>query len=128
MNEQLTAHFLANRYPQKLIIKAECNHEAKKYKHHEDYSKPFEVELLCRECHGMRRAMNSEKPRNKKVPLTPYGKKIAKSLVDRSLKERELADALGVSIQALSMALHGYRDSDPYREILKRAEGYLKSL
>ncbi len=51
MNEQLTAHYLANRYPGKIIITFDCGHEGKKIKHHPDYKKPLEIELLCMKCH-----------------------------------------------------------------------------
>lgn len=52
MNAQMAAHSWANRHPEKLIILRECEHEGKKHKHHPDYSKPFEIELLCCRCHG----------------------------------------------------------------------------
>ncbi len=52
MNEQLTAHYLVNRYPQKVKILFNCGHDGKKGKHHPDYKKPFEIELLCHKCHG----------------------------------------------------------------------------
>lgn len=54
MNKKLTAHYLANRYPKRLIILFTCEHDGKKYKHHPDYNKPFEVEILCSKCHGQR--------------------------------------------------------------------------
>ena len=51
MNDQQTAHYLANRYPSRLVIISECPHGGKKKKHHPDYKKPYEVELLCNLCH-----------------------------------------------------------------------------
>lgn len=35
----------------RLIILDSCNHE-NRMKHHPDYDKPLEVELLCAKCHG----------------------------------------------------------------------------
>ena len=58
MNKMETAHYLANRYPEKLIILFQCSHDGEKQKHHPSYEKPFEVELLCPKCHGARRRGN----------------------------------------------------------------------
>jgi hypothetical protein len=46
------AHYLANKYPERLNISFDCEHAEKKDKHHPDYFKPYDVELLCRKCHG----------------------------------------------------------------------------
>lgn len=61
MNEQQTAHYLANRYPYKVIVLFECEHRGEKEKHHPNYSKPFEVELLCHSCHGEKRAKKDKR-------------------------------------------------------------------
>jgi len=46
------AHKIANKYPDKVKILKECECQGKrKIKHHPDYSKPLEVELLCYTCH-----------------------------------------------------------------------------
>ena len=58
MNMKKTAHYLANRHPEKLVILSICEHEGRKQKHHPDYSKPYEVELLCCKCHGEKRRGN----------------------------------------------------------------------
>jgi len=67
MNAQIIAHSLANRHSKKLVILYECEHKEKKQKHHPDYDKPYEVELLCCKCHGKRQRQISNKI--KKVPL-----------------------------------------------------------
>lgn len=38
-------------HPEKLIILRECECDKPKIKHHPDYNKPFEIELLCKSCH-----------------------------------------------------------------------------
>ena len=58
MNPQLTAHYLANRYPSRIIVTFDCGHSSKKVKHHPDYEKPYNIELLCWKCHGKRRGSN----------------------------------------------------------------------
>jgi len=46
------AAIMMQKYPEKIKILRECPHKNKKRdRHHPDYSKPFEVELLCRPCH-----------------------------------------------------------------------------
>lgn len=35
----------------KLIVLKECNCNRKKIRHHPNYNKPLEIELLCRQCH-----------------------------------------------------------------------------
>jgi len=57
MRPQIAAHSWSNRHPEKLIILFECEHSGKKEKHHPNYDKPFEVELLCSKCHNKREAL-----------------------------------------------------------------------
>jgi hypothetical protein len=57
MDEQKTAHYLVNRYPERIVVLYACDHDGKKHKHHPDYHKPFEVEVLCCKCHGERRGV-----------------------------------------------------------------------
>ena len=43
---------LMNQYPEKINVLKKCGCEGKrKIKHHPNYNKPFEVELLCYGCH-----------------------------------------------------------------------------
>lgn len=51
MNEKLAAHQLVKKYPEKVIIEYECEHQGRKVHHHYDYSKPLNVHLLCGSCH-----------------------------------------------------------------------------
>ena len=43
--------------PDAFIILGECSHTGKKVKHHPDYDKPFEIELLCIKCHTRHHAL-----------------------------------------------------------------------
>jgi hypothetical protein len=55
--EKSKARALANSYPNLLVIKGECSCDVeKKQKHHPDYSKPFEVVILCASCHAAEHA------------------------------------------------------------------------
>ena len=58
MNAQLTAHYLANRYPSRVTVDFDCGHSGKKVKHHPDYGNPYNVELLCWKCHGTHKGSN----------------------------------------------------------------------
>jgi hypothetical protein len=40
------------RNPESIVILYECPHTGDKHRHHPDYDKPFEVELLCKRCHN----------------------------------------------------------------------------
>ena len=52
---QFKARNLVYKFPHKIKILSECACEnVVKIKHHPDYSKPFEVELLCNSCHRRR--------------------------------------------------------------------------
>ena len=48
------AYRLNHEHPEKIIILKDCGHAGKKEKHHPDYDKPFEVEILCEICHDER--------------------------------------------------------------------------
>ena len=52
--DRTKAYQLNNSYPEKIVILTECKHGGKKERHHPDYDKPFEVELLCKSCHFSR--------------------------------------------------------------------------
>ena len=41
-------------HPENLIVLFSCNHSGRKVRHHPDYSKPFEIELICERCHYAR--------------------------------------------------------------------------
>jgi hypothetical protein len=45
---------LNRKYPDKIVILKECEHKGKKQKHHPDYDKPFEIEILCKKCHFLK--------------------------------------------------------------------------
>ncbi len=105
MNAQCMAHYLANRYPEKLIILYECTHEGKKHKHHADYSKPHEVELLCSECHS----------KKERKPYKPYKRREVTELAlstrfENIIKSsrKDLLDA-GYNASRISMWAHGNR-------------------
>ena len=64
---------MANQYPYlvKILYECPCISE-KKVKHHFDYSRPYEVILLCNKCHGLEhkrlnklKKQNSHSPRSK---------------------------------------------------------------
>lgn len=111
MNAQMAAHSWANRHHEKLIILRECEHEGKKHKHHPDYGKPFEIELLCCKCHGTRRKGSKNKvkynscnmdnqiqDKNNNIYLI-HLKKIEKDLKTLSLEE--LAKKIKISYISL---------------------------
>jgi hypothetical protein len=47
-------YLLNKKYPEQIKVIYECPHHGKKQKHHPDYDKPFEIELLCFACHHIR--------------------------------------------------------------------------
>jgi hypothetical protein len=53
-HHQLTewANTLCRLYPVRIVVIRKCSCVRKKVNHHPDYSKPFEIMKLCRECHG----------------------------------------------------------------------------
>lgn len=54
------AHGLCQYHPEKIVILSECSHYlSDKQRHHPDYEKPFEIELLCRSCHRKRHKQNN---------------------------------------------------------------------
>lgn len=55
------ARQLCDKYPERVIVLRECKCAGKKERHHPDYSKPFEIELLCKAHH------NAQKPSRKVV-------------------------------------------------------------
>jgi hypothetical protein len=89
MNDQCTAHYLANRYPQRVVVTLNCGHEGAKSKHHPDYSKPYEVELLCHKCHGKHvKERIIEKPAKAPRPLT-YQVSSIRIHIEKMERERE---------------------------------------
>lgn len=46
--------------------------------------------------------------------LTPFGKEVAKALVDRDMTRKELAEILGITPQYLSYILNGTRSGKRY--------------
>ena len=46
--------------------------------------------------------------------LTPFGKEVAKALVDRDMTKKELAGILGIAPQSLSRILNGTRSGKRY--------------
>ncbi len=51
-NKQRHAHSLIQQHPENIVILFECEHDSqKKERHHPNYDKPYEVEMLCRSCH-----------------------------------------------------------------------------
>lgn len=51
---------------------------------------------------------------NKNQRLTPFGKLVAKALVDRDMTRTELAERIGTSPQHLSRILHGARSGEKH--------------
>lgn len=49
-----------NKNKDRLVILYECCHPGQKVRHHSDYSKPLEVELICRSCHSKRHPRNMD--------------------------------------------------------------------
>jgi len=48
------AYYLNSSHPELTVVLSECLHNGKKERHHPNYEKPHEVELLCRSCHHAR--------------------------------------------------------------------------
>lgn len=55
------AYRLMAKFPEKVNIIFRCGHAGPKERHHPDYNKPFDVELLCIHCHHARHAEARER-------------------------------------------------------------------
>ena len=53
--------------------------------------------------------------------LTPFGKLVAKALVDQGMTKTELAGQIGTSPQYLSYILHGIRSGEKYLSAITTA-------
>jgi DNA-binding NtrC family response regulator len=99
IQKQATANYLVNKYPNRAIILFECKHEGKKQKHHPDYDKPYEVELLCCSCHGKRKR-NMYVKYVKRIPKFKINI-ILKTMKNQDLTKSELAKRIDISRQRL---------------------------
>lgn len=52
--------------------------------------------------------------KNKNSNLSPFGKLVAKALVDQDMTRTQLADTIGTSPQYLNYILHGLRSGEKY--------------
>jgi len=48
------AYRLNQQHPENIVILFDCKHIGDKHRHHPNYNKPFEVEVLCVKCHQSR--------------------------------------------------------------------------
>lgn len=67
-------YYLNKKYPEKIIVLCECEHNSKKQNHHPDYNNPFEIEKLCKHCHYLRHKDNIDAVFN--TPFSKNGKTI----------------------------------------------------
>lgn len=102
MNEKAFAHQQIQMHPERVVVELECIHEGKKVRHHYDYSKPFNVHLLCMSCHrktyvsGGRTSDTSPElripPKHSQMP--PF---LEKYLWKNRLTCKKFADLCGIS-------------------------------
>ena len=48
---KVRAYYAIGKHPEKIIVEFDCGHQGKKYRHHYNYNKPFNIQLLCGHCH-----------------------------------------------------------------------------
>jgi len=104
MNEKSKARSLMYANLDKIIIDFECPHDGPKHKHHEDYGKPFNVQLLCTMCHG--RASATLKARiHCGVKLNVISNNLRSMMAEANVTETELSEAIGKKFQFISHLL-----------------------
>jgi DNA-binding XRE family transcriptional regulator len=99
MTEQQTAQSLVVRFPKKVIVEGDCGHPGKKDRHHPDYSKPFNVILLCRSCHKALDVRKYRPMHEKNIGL--LSRNIRAFRLSAGLSQRDLSAKIGMSAQRL---------------------------
>lgn len=54
LNPRQEVYSIMNKNRDSLIILKECTHKGPKDRHHPNYDRPLEVELLCKKCHNIK--------------------------------------------------------------------------
>jgi len=55
-DDRHAAYSLMAKFPEKVNVTFRCKHNGPYHRHHPDYSRPFDVELICIPCHSQRHA------------------------------------------------------------------------
>jgi len=122
MKPQLTAHYLANRYPERINILCECPHAGKKQKHHPDYDKAYEIQLLCHKCHAKtRRKVYARRPRHINEEVIGNLRKLVKKFGGKTTA----CEQLGITLRYVNMILAG--SYAPSKRLVKLIKIYLAS-
>jgi len=77
---------LNKKYPEKIQILRTCDHKGEKFRHHPDYKKPFEIEMLCFECHG--KAQNHREHNSTKIISSVETLVIIKNILNRKFNHQ----------------------------------------